>query len=191
MIKGAIVVPIGTGESKLSPALLLAFPLQNPAVSDAGVWPSAVRVKNQTLRPDGTGDVDYPRCVEVILGSRNMGRRKKGLRVEEGEDDGEECKQGCSCKKPWVHSQSEKWNSGRKKQRRRECCALFPCPSTLFTSSALNFETPKHFCQQHVSQTNVWQRILFSEIIIIKILIIIIVLFNYKNKNTTTCVCSE
>lgn len=81
-------IPIGTGESKISPPLLLAFPLQNPAVGDAGVGPSAVSVKNQTFRADGAGDMEYPRCVEVILGSRKMGRRKQGLRVEEGEGDG-------------------------------------------------------------------------------------------------------
>lgn len=51
-------VPIGTCDSKFSPTSLFPFPLENPAIGDAGVGPSAVSVEDKTLRPDGSGDME-------------------------------------------------------------------------------------------------------------------------------------
>ena len=96
------LLPIGRSDSKIDPAMGVSLPLENASVGNAGVWAAAAGIEGETLRPDGSGEVDYLRRVEVVVGprQRRWGEHMGGV---ESEKNGEDCKCSCSQYDPWVH----------------------------------------------------------------------------------------
>lgn len=74
---GLNVLPLGGSESEVDPPALVALPLQDPAVGDAGVRAPAARVEGEALGPERSGDRHHPGSVEAVAGSGD------GRRVEE------------------------------------------------------------------------------------------------------------
>lgn len=64
------LIPLRSGDSKIDPTVAITYPLENTAVGDAGVGSTAAGIEGEALRPEGSGEVDYLGCVEIVVGPR-------------------------------------------------------------------------------------------------------------------------